>query len=342
MTERIDFVIPWVDGSDPKWIEEKSKYDMSIRETTSLDASNADCRYRGDSDLLRYWFRSVEKNAPWVNAIHFVTCGQKPEWLDENHPKLHLVNHADYIPSKYLPTFNSNTIELNYHRIDELSEKFVLFNDDVYLLKPVDPELFFNKAPVIDANLQYPDYVKYSNWSRVLFNDYCIVNDSFDIVNSIKSNRGKWFNVKELGVGRSLMNFLCFKVNGTLPVSNYGHIASPHLKSTLQEVWEKHPDIMDQTCTHKFRSDDQVNQWLLSAWDQAKGNFFPAKRKKLGIRIVVSPDFLPLALRIIKSRSFPQICLNDTDSNTDPTTSLREISSAFEALFPEKSSFEKW
>ena len=86
--ERIDFVIPWVDGSDPKWIAEKDKFDTQIQEASTLDSSNAACRYRGDAHLLRYWFRGVEKCAPWVNKIHFVTCGQKPEWLNENHPKI--------------------------------------------------------------------------------------------------------------------------------------------------------------------------------------------------------------------------------------------------------------
>lgn len=66
---------------------------------------------------LKYWFRGVEKYAPWVHKIYFVTCGQKPDWLNENHDKLVLVNHEDYIPHEYLPTFSSHTIELNFHRI---------------------------------------------------------------------------------------------------------------------------------------------------------------------------------------------------------------------------------
>lgn len=339
--DKIDFVIPWVDGSDPQWIKEKSKFDQERHKAKIEDSSNAACRYRGDSDMLRYWFRGVEKCAPWVNTIHFVTCGQKPEWLNENHPRLHLVNHSDYIPAKYLPTFNSNTIELNYHRIEDLAEKFVLFNDDCYLLKPVNPEFFFNTDPVLSTNLNYNRNIEYSNWCRVMFNDYCVVNTSFDIKSSIKSNWRKWFNVKELGLGRSLLNYLCFKVNCSLPVSSYGHYALPHLKSTLQEVWERHPDIMDQSCLHKFRSDDQVNQWLLCAWNQAKGTFFPGKRKRLGVRIVLAPDTLPLILEIIKDRSLPQICINDTASNTEPDKCMAEIMEAFKMVFPEKSMFEK-
>ena len=35
-------------------------------------------------------------------------------------PKLKLVSHKDYIPAEYLPTFNSNVIELWLHKIPEL------------------------------------------------------------------------------------------------------------------------------------------------------------------------------------------------------------------------------
>ena len=126
--EDIDFVLPWVDGADLDWLAQKRKYENSGEPMSKSDAdANADCRYR-DFGLMRYWFRSVERYAPWVRKVFFVTCGQKPEWLDESCPRLRLVNHADYIPADYLPTFQSNTIELNLHRIPGLSERFVLFN----------------------------------------------------------------------------------------------------------------------------------------------------------------------------------------------------------------------
>ncbi|WP_232353077.1 hypothetical protein [Hafnia alvei] len=57
--------------------------------------------------------------------IHLVTCGQVPLWLDIKNEKLNVVSHADFIPNEYLPTFNSNAIELNIHRIEGLSDKFV-------------------------------------------------------------------------------------------------------------------------------------------------------------------------------------------------------------------------
>jgi len=98
----IDFVITWVDMNDPKWKKDFSAYSGKI-DNSKNEVSEA--RFR-DHGLLKYWFRGVDKFAPWVRKIHFVTCGQTPDWLDVNHPKLNLVNHADYIPNEFLPVRN--------------------------------------------------------------------------------------------------------------------------------------------------------------------------------------------------------------------------------------------
>ena len=73
--EEIDFVILWVDGSDPEWKKQKSKYSHDSKDDDRPQ------RYR-DFGMLRYWFRGVEKFAPWVRNIYFVTWGHLPEWLD--------------------------------------------------------------------------------------------------------------------------------------------------------------------------------------------------------------------------------------------------------------------
>ena len=70
----IDFVITWVDGNDPAWIAERKKYN-------SKSGDKSDTRFR-DWELLKYWFRGVEKYAPWVRKIHFVTWGHYPSWLN--------------------------------------------------------------------------------------------------------------------------------------------------------------------------------------------------------------------------------------------------------------------
>ena len=336
----VDFVLAWVDGSDPAFLATKRQF-AGRNESEDNDA-NSDCRYRSESEMLRYWFRSVEKFTPWVHTIHFVTCGQKPEWLDESHPKLSLVNHQDYIPERYLPTFNANTIEMNFHRIKELAEHYVYFNDDSYILQPLAPDYFFKDGnPILDADLRYPKYLSYKNWCRLLFNDYCVVNNRFNIRKCIWEHWRKWFNLKELGFKRTRQNLTCFLANKTLPVGNYGHLAFPHLKSTLKEIWERYEDVLDTSSKQRFRADNQVNQWLCCAWNQAKGRFYPTLWNKLGERIVITPKNTHFVCDLIRNRAIPQICLNDTSLNTDYETSCEMMLNAFSSILPEKSSFEK-
>ena len=81
-TQRIDFVITWIKDNDLNWLNEKSKY---LSENTAGDGCARQFRNRG---LLRYWFRGVERFAPWVNKVHFVTYGHLTEWLNVDHPKI--------------------------------------------------------------------------------------------------------------------------------------------------------------------------------------------------------------------------------------------------------------
>ena len=96
----IDFVVTWLDSSDPKWQEEFRKY-KGI--TTTADQSKA--RYR-DWDFFKYWFRAVEKYAPWVHKVYVITNGTFPNWINTNCEKLVLVKHSDYIPH-YFASLNA-------------------------------------------------------------------------------------------------------------------------------------------------------------------------------------------------------------------------------------------
>ena len=95
MAQKIDFVVLWVDGADPDWQRQRARY---APETT--DNGSDPNRFR-DWDLMRHWFRCVERFAPWVNRVYFVTNGQVPIWLNPDHPKLKLVKHSDYIPAEF-------------------------------------------------------------------------------------------------------------------------------------------------------------------------------------------------------------------------------------------------
>ena len=188
----IDFVVPWVDDTDPVWRAKKAQY-TGTQETEG----NTDVRYR-DWDTLKYWFRGIEKFAPWVRYVYFVTDDQKPEWLNVDHPKIKWVKHTDFIPQEYLPTFACHTIEWNLHRLPDISENFVFFNDDVFMIGPTKPEDFFKNNLPCDhpkLGLLYPN----GFFSHVLFNNIELLNRHFSLKKSIRANPGKWIKGQSVG-----------------------------------------------------------------------------------------------------------------------------------------------
>ena len=340
--ETIDFVLTWVDGADPAWLAEKRRYESGGAAVPCAGGeANAECRYR-DNGLLRYWFRAVDRFAPWVNHVFFVTCGQKPSWLDESNPKLRLVNHSDYIPAGHLPTFHSDTIELNLHRIRDLSEWFVLFNDDTFILCPVGPEFFFRKGlPVIPCDIGMPRWIGCSNISRVVVNNGGVLKLGLDVERLIWRNIWKFTNLRALGFPRALKNIVSFAVNRTWIPGTFGHLPQAHLKSTFEEIWRSQPKVMERTSRSRFRIDDGVNHWLASAWDMASGRFCPANEKRRGEFVTFDEKTLASVCGLVKKQKCPQLCLNDKGSDVTTGRCFEEIARAFESILPDKSSFEK-
>jgi len=329
MQSDIDFVLLWVDGNDKNWHLEKSKY------APGYNADVSAVRYR-DWDNLQYWFRGVEKYAPWVRKIHFITCGHYPEWLNLNHPKLNFVKHSDYIPSDYLPTFNSNAIELGIHRIEELSDKFVCFNDDMFVINKVGKSDFFKKDLPCDQvimNCIIPlGVVSYTD-----FNNMHIVNKYFKKNTVIKNNLLKWYN---LSYGLMNFNNIFF-----LPWKNFSrfisrHLPIPYLKKTYQEVWEAEEKLLDNTTKNKFRTKEDVSHWLFRYWRLMKGEFYPAPNLGKKVGISASDKHNALIYNAIKKQKYRVICVNDEEENIDFELEKRKLKEAFEYILPEKSSFE--
>ena len=137
----VDAVYLWVDGHEPAWQERRELRARSMSQTPAGDALSP-VRFE-QSDELRYSLRSLVRYAPWIRRIFIVTDQQRPAWLLEDPGTLDLVDHRDILPLDHLPTFNSHAITAAVHRIDDLADRFLLFNDDMLLGRPVDPEDFF-------------------------------------------------------------------------------------------------------------------------------------------------------------------------------------------------------
>lgn len=330
-TPEIDFVIAWVDGSDPAWLEERNRYRC---ETGDARAT----RYR-DWGLLPYWFRAVEKYAPWVRKIHFITWGHLPEWLDTTNPKLNIVKHTDYIPAEYLPTFQSHTIELNMHRIEGLAEHFVYFNDDMFLTREVTPEYFFrNGLPCDCFSLQSINFRPNSiGW--IYGSNISVINKNFSMRPTLKKHWKKVFDPRN-GVKKVIRTALHAICHPWFPGLFYSHTAAIYLKSTLETLWDREFQILDETCRCRFREKTNVSHVVFKNWQLVTGQFSPASAKTCRVYHLRKKQTAS-ACRDIRNKTYASFCINDSGKFDDIETVADQFKAAFEDVLPQKCSFEK-
>ena len=325
----VDFVIPWVDDTDPVWRKKKAEYTGTVERE-----GNTIVRYR-DWDNLRYWFRGVEKFAPWVRYVHFITDDQLPEWLNVNHPKLKWVKHTDFIPKEYLPTFSVNPIELNLHRIENLSECFVYFNDDVFLINDTKPEDFFMNGLPCDSPILGPLY-PIGFFSYLLFNNINLINRHFSLKQAIKENPDKWIRAQPV---TGLIKLLLYGRSDYIPNSVSRHIHTSFNKKTFEILWEKEYDVIHNTCLNKQRTKEDVTAYCVRDWQLFSGAFYP-KKPSGKLFPTATMSYSNEAIEYFSKQKGKVICLNDSEDETDFELHKKMILDVFEKLLPEKSSFE--
>lgn len=147
----IDVVFTWADAT-PEWLQAKQKL-LAPATITTEPASRIPLPC-GDSCEIHFAARLVRKNMPWVRHIWILT--QRPQ--NPNIPGTTVVHHDQgVLPKALLPTFNSHAIESGLHRIPGLADRFVYFNDDNFVCRPLTPEHFFTKDgnPLLRSNGTY-------------------------------------------------------------------------------------------------------------------------------------------------------------------------------------------
>ena len=331
---QIDFVITWVDGNDPAWIKEKSKYKASTED------DNRTQRFR-DWNNLRYWFRGVEKFAPYVHKIYFITWGHIPAWLNTENKKLVIVNHKDYMPPDYMPSFNSNAIELMMYKIKGLSEQFVYFNDDMFLIRRTKPTDFFcHGLPCDSASLNVHCVDPNFGFNYAVYQAISVINKYFPFHATLRKNWRKWFCPF---YGKQLLRTLYLLPCPRFPGIYQTHIANSFLKSTFEELWEKEGKAFDETCRHRFRNKLDYSQWTMRNYQLASGRFWP-RSMSFGKSFFLekNKDSIESVTLYIKKQMGKMIAINDGDlSDQEFLEDRKKVIDAFESILPEKSEFEK-
>lgn len=228
---RTDYVVPYVDGSDPEW----RKIFSARRAAAGMPIDEVELRRRySANELFRYHFRSVEKYMPWIDTVHLLVMrdSQVPGWIDRD--AVHVVRHDEFIPREFLPTFNSGTIECFLHRIPGLAPCFVYANDDMYLFAPVDREQMFDGAmPLVSRKVQLGSPASQ-------YDSMCMGMTRFIY--------------GQLGVAYT---------PGLLSRSRHGHRAFN--SAIYRKIYEKFRRHIDSTCT-EFRSDRNTTESFFSVY----------------------------------------------------------------------------
>ncbi len=330
----VDAVILWVDGNDPEWIKERSQY----RPDEGQDGGNS--RYR-DWGILKYLLRSICKYAPWIRTVHLVTCGQKPEWLDLNCKKLHFVTHADFIPKQYLPTFSSQAIDLNLHKIEGLSEHFIYFNDDMLLTNYVKPADFFKKGLPRDMFSERPICYSANVFAHNLLNDMEVLAQWYDRKSTLKKNRKNIINIRygKIFFYNLIWYFFPYKKFCGLYIC---HLPLGYRKSTWEKIWKLAPVQMENTISNKFRTITDLNQFIFVFDALLSGEFYPTNMDKQGRYFNISDGGNHEEMYdAILHNKYKRVCINDNCSRKTFASVKDKVISCLNKILPEKCMFER-
>lgn len=330
----IDAVILWVDGNDPEWKQERSKYLPDQGQEGDVS------KYR-DWGLLKYLLRSICKYAPWIRTVHLVTCGQKPKWLNLNCEKLHFVAHSDFIPTEYLPTFSSQAIDLNLHRINGLAEHFIYFNDDMLLTNLVRPSDFFRNGLPCDMFSERPICYSGNVFAHNLLNVMEVLSKRYDRKSVLKRLKGKILNIR---YGKYFFYNLIWCL---FPYKKFCGLYICHLplgyrKSTWEKIWSLEPERMESTVSNKFRSMTDLNQFIFVFDALLSGDFFPVNMDKQGKYFnVTDGSDKQLIYEAILHNKYKRICINDNCSQETFELTKGKIIECLDKILHDKCRFER-
>ncbi|KAF0338470.1 sugar phosphotransferase [Pediococcus acidilactici] len=333
MDTNIDFVVSWVDSNDVEW---QKRMNTQLKKMGKDQLMIGEERYH-DFGFFKYWFRAVEKYAPWVNHVYLVTDQQVPSFFRLNN-NVTIVDHTDFIPEEYLPTFSSSVIELFLDRIPGLSEKFVYFNDDMLLNAPVSKNDFFSEDG-LPMDSAIPSVLQpASQFDYITFNDALVLNQNFPKRIFFKKYMNKFLNYK-YGLSNNLKTML------TIPFTNWSSFKIQHIPYSLRRkdyfmMRNYANEQIDRTARMHFRSDKDINIWLLLELRFVQGDFVPRKTK---IGKYYDFDDGKALIKTLKSGKVPLICINDDSKNKklrDKIKISEEILKVLEEKFSSRSSVE--
>ncbi|HEX2924179.1 MAG TPA: stealth family protein [Chloroflexota bacterium] len=320
--EPIDAVYLWVDGADPLFLADLHRWATECGATFD-PLRLAPGRFR-DNGELRYSLRSLEAYAPWIRHVHIVTNGQVPSWLDATNPGVSVISHDTVFPDRtHLPTFNSHAIELQLHRIPNLTRRFIYFNDDLFLGRPVVPEDFISPEGVQTVYLE--------NWLLPQELHLGAVHD------------------RAYAYTQRLLNDRLMERSSRRGIAHVPQMFDVDLVQEVQYLWRLQ---VEETSAHRFRSPRDVALRILYYYYALESR---AHQSSCATRTLYSPsedyhflqmeESIPAMVESFNELMFQRpkfFCVNDDLGDSEGAEIVLQAFDAFlEEYFPRPSSFEK-
>jgi len=265
----VDAVITWVDSNQGGLKQRIAEY--ANKETAGLSREEYEShRYASGNEII-LCIMSIIKNASFIRRIFIVSDGQKPplktefceipsSWLT----RIKIVDHSEIFLdlNHFLPTFNSLSIETVLHRIPGLSERYIYFNDDFFILRPTTYTDFFSEdGPISRGYLAKPCSIpvrydtKKARRSKTVGFVFPMVNASRAIYRDKEGKFVRLFHAPYAFRKSTLVNF--FEGNYQLLINNiryrfrsYEQFSIAALSATLE--WQKSGRLPDHRVRHIY------------------------------------------------------------------------------------------
>ena len=286
----VDAVYLWVDGSDPKWLEKKRKFSA---EADSHGTS--DSRFTSRNELY-FSIATLLKNAPWMNRIWLVTDGQTPE-LGDLADRVTVVDHKEFIPKEFLPTFNSHVITSHLHRIKGLAEHFLYLNDDILFGRPLIPSAWFDSH------------------GRCLIRYTRTTLPGFSVAGADVIHEARQHTVQSA-------------IAAGLPISmrSIQHGPHPMRKSTMEQMWNRFGDELTATSSNRFRTHrDLVPEWLHNFLAYSTGDAVIGGKLTYSYIVLNAKSSLAKIVNLALRRPPSVVCLNDVSEIAESDRASEKI-----------------
>ena len=273
----IDYVVPMVFADDVEW----QKLHKKVGRRFDSRDPNENVRYRnwGTERLL---IECVKKFMPWVRNIYILLAqeSQKQAWMDKLGVKV--VYHREFIPEKFLPTFNSRGMEMFLKDIPGLSDTFIYGNDDMFPVKPLKEEDFFVDGKPCQRYTQKDFPLVPSQFHRACRNGLNFVAKEFGF-----EYQRKW-----------LKN---------------GHSIAPILKSSCEHLWQRGGKEIEASLT-PYREECNFNQYIYGWYQHFTGNYVEHSpvRKYVNVKNGIGD-----IIKALSEEDYQIVCVNDNEAVDD-------------------------